>query len=114
MLAGGDSIDDVAVLKAGAGGSLFEGTRAPSTVGSWLRGHKWSYVGQLDAISRELLARLWAAGAGPGDLSAPLTIDIDSTIVEVHGRKKQGAVFGYTRSAATTPARDVRADRGRC
>ena len=97
MLAGGDSIDDVAVLRAGAAASLFDGTRAPSTVGSWLRAHKWSNVRQLDAISRELLARLWAAGAGPQDLTAPLTIDIDSTIVEVHGRTKQGAAFGYTK-----------------
>ena len=49
MLAGGDSIDDVAVLRAGAAASLFDGTRAPSTVGSWLWAHKWSNVGQLDA-----------------------------------------------------------------
>jgi hypothetical protein len=28
---------------------------------------------------------------------APLTIDLDSTIVEVHGRAKQGAAFGYTK-----------------
>ena len=97
MLAGGDSIDDVAVLRAGAGASLFDGTRAPSTVGSWLRAHKWSNVRQLDAISRELLARLWSAGAGPADPSAPLTIDLDSTVVQVHGRAKQGAAFGYTK-----------------
>ncbi len=97
MLAGADSIDDVAVLRAGAAASLFDGTRAPSTVGSWLRAHKWSNVRQLDAVSRELLARLWACGAGPQDLSAPLTIDLDSTIVEVHGRAKQGAAFGYTK-----------------
>jgi hypothetical protein len=97
MLAGGDSIDDVAVLRAGAASSLFDGTRAPSTVGSWLRSHKWSNVRQLDAISREVLARLWAAGAGPADLTGPLTIDLDSTIVEVHGRAKQGAAFGYTK-----------------
>ena len=97
MLAGGDSIDDVAVLRAGAAASLFDGTRAPSTVGSWLRSHKWSNVRQLDAVSRELLARLWAVGAGPADLTGPLTIDLDSTIVEVHGRAKQGAAFGYTK-----------------
>jgi hypothetical protein len=97
MLTGGDNIDDVAVLRAGATGSLFDLTRAPSTVGTWLRAHKWSNVRQLDAISRELLARLWQAGAGPTDLSAPLTIDLDSTIVEVYGRNKQGAAFGYTK-----------------
>ena len=82
ILAGGDSIDD---------------TRAPSTVGSWLRAHKWSNVRELDAVSRELLARLWAAGAGPADLSGPLTIDVDSSIVPVYGRGKQGAAFGYSK-----------------
>lgn len=97
MLVGGDSIDDVAVLRAGANVQLFDDTRAPSTVGSWLRAHKWSNVRQLDAVSRELLARLWAAGAGPADLAGPLTIDLDSTIVAVHGRAKQGAAFGYTK-----------------
>lgn len=97
MLAQGDSIDDTAVLRAGAVGGLFDATRAPSTIGSWLRAHKWSNVRQLDAVSRELLARLWSAGAGPGDLAGPLTIDLDSSIVPVYGRAKQGAAFGYTR-----------------
>lgn len=97
ILAGGDSIDDTAVLRAGAAGTLFDDTRAPSTVGSWLRAHKWSNVRQHDAISRELLARLWAAGAGPADLSGPLTFDLDSSIVPVYGRGKQGAAFGYTK-----------------
>ncbi len=91
LLAGGDSIDDVAVLRTGTAGSLFDGTRAPSTVGSWLRAHKWSNVRQLDAISRELLALLWAAGAGPADLTGPLTIDLESTSVQVHGQALQGA-----------------------
>ena len=76
---------------------MFDATRAPSTIGTWLRAHKWSNVRQLDAVSRELLVRLWAAGAGPADLAAPLTIDLDSTIVAVHGRSKQGAAFGYTK-----------------
>ena len=38
------------------------------------------HVRQLDRVSRELLARAWAAGAGPDD--APFTIDLDSTICE--------------------------------
>ena len=37
MLAGGDSIDDTGLLRAGAAGDLFDDTRAPSTVGCWLR-----------------------------------------------------------------------------
>ena len=40
-------------------------------------------------MSRELLARAWAAGAGPVD--APLTIDLDSTICETYGLAKEGA-----------------------
>ena len=40
-------------------------------------------------MSRELLARAWAAGVGPGD--GPLTIDLDSTICETYGLAKEGA-----------------------
>lgn len=97
MLAGGDSIDGVGLLRAGALPELFDLTRAPSTIGTWLRDFKWHNVRQLDAVSRELLVRQWAAGAGPIDLAAPMTIDVDSTIVPVFGRGKQGAAFGYTK-----------------
>ena len=46
-------------------------------------------------MSRELLARAWAVGAGPGD--APFTIDLDSTICETYGLAKEGARHhGYT------------------
>jgi len=97
MLAGGDSIDDAALLRAGALPVLFDDTRAPSTIGTWLRDFKWHNVRQFDAVSREVLVRLWAAGAGPVDLGAPMTLDVDSTIVPVFGRGKQGAAFGYTK-----------------
>ena len=43
----------------------------------FLRSFRWGYVRQLDRVSRQLLARAWAAGAGPGD--SPLTIDLAST-----------------------------------
>ena len=36
---------------------------------------------QLDRVSRELLARAWSAGAGPGD--APFTIDLDSDLRDI-------------------------------
>ena len=44
---------------------------------------------QLDRVSRELIARAWTAGAGPG--SEPFTIDLDSTVCETHGLAKEGA-----------------------
>lgn len=97
MLLGGDSVADTALLQAGAAGKLFDQLRAPSTIGSWLRAFKWSNVREFDAVTRELLARLWAAGAGPLDPAGPLTFDLDSTICPVYGRTKQGAGVGYTK-----------------
>lgn len=96
MLAGADSIDDLDVLRAGAAPQLFNNVRAPSTIGTWLRGFDWGNVRQLDAVSRQTLARAWAAGLGPADLAGPLTIDVDSSICQTHGLAKQGAKFGYT------------------
>jgi hypothetical protein len=96
MLAGGDSIADVDVLRAGAGPELFDQGRAPSTIGTWLRGFIWASVRMLDKLSRQVLARAWQAGLGP-DLDADLTVDFDSTICQVHGTAKQGARFGHTK-----------------
>ena len=80
-LAGGDCIDDADVLRTGGtAGTIGCVVKAPSTLGTFLRSFRWGQVRQLDRVSRELLARAWAAGAGPGD--GPLTIDLDSTICE--------------------------------
>ena len=104
MLAGGDSIDDTDLLRSAAAPQVFDQLRAPSTIGTWLRSFRWANVRQLDAVSRELLARSWAAGAGPANPTAALTIDLDSTIVQVYGRAKAGAAFGYTRVRGYHPA----------
>ena len=88
-LAGGDCIDDADVLRTGGTASTLGGTvKAPSTLGTFLRSFRWGHVRQLDRVSRELLARAWQAGAGPGD--GPLTIDLDSTICETYGLAKEG------------------------
>jgi hypothetical protein len=100
-LAGGDCIDDANALRAG-GTERILGFRvkAASTLGTFLRSFRWGHVRQLDRVSRELLARAFAAGAGPG--AAPFTIDLDSTICETYGLAKEGgtrfthtAVRGY-------------------
>ena len=89
-LAGGDCIDDADALRAGGtAGVLGCVVKAPSTLGTFLRSFRWGHVRQLDRVSRQLLARAWAAGAGPGD--APFTIDLDSTICETYGLAKEGA-----------------------
>ena len=89
-LAGGDCIDDADTLRAGGTEQVLGCVvKAPSTLGTFLRSFRWGHVRQLDRVSRELLARAWAAGAGPGD--TPLTIDLDSTICETYGLAKEGA-----------------------
>jgi hypothetical protein len=112
MLLGGDSVADTALLQGGATGELFDQLRAPSTIGSWLRSFKWSNVRELDAVSRELLARLWAAGAGPVDPAGPLVFDLDSTICPVYGRGKQAAGFGYTKVRGYHPQLATLAETG--
>lgn len=95
-LAGGDCIDDANALRAGGTERVLGFTaKAASTVGTFLRSFRWGHVRQLDRVTRELLGRAWAAGAGPG--SGPLTIDLDSTICETYGLAKEGGVHhGYT------------------
>ncbi len=85
--------------------------KAPSTLGTFLRSFRWGHVRQLDRVSRELLARAWAAGAGPGD--GPFTIDLDSTFCETHGLAKEGARYhGYTGQRGYHPLRAVAAGTG--
>ena len=73
-LAGGDCIDAADVFCTGGTACTLGGTvKAPSTLGAFLRSFRWGHVRQLDRVSRQLLARAWAAGAGPGD--SPPTIE---------------------------------------
>ena len=111
-LAGGDCIDDADALRAGgAACALGSVVKAPSTLGIFLRSFRWGHVRQLDRVSRELLARAWQAGAGPGD--APFTIDLDSTICETYGLAKEGARHhGYTGARGYHPLLAVAAGTG--
>ncbi|HSH58470.1 MAG TPA: transposase, partial [Acidimicrobiales bacterium] len=83
---------------------------APSTLGTFLRAFSFGHVRQLEAVVGETLRRVWAMGAGPGE--ARLVIDVDSTICEVVGKKKQGAAFGYTKVLGYHPILASRADTG--
>jgi hypothetical protein len=111
MVAGADSIDDMALLRHGGMVRVFARAYAPSTLGSFLRAFTFGHVRQLDAIaSRFLIAlagltRLLGASAGPavsGTDGDPVVdrgyalLDVDDTIIEVHGHAKQGAGFGYS------------------
>ncbi|MGW0456024.1 IS1380 family transposase [Gordonia sputi] len=107
MVAGADSIDDMALLRHGAMGRVFDHPYAPSTLGSFLREFRFGHVRQLDAIAARILGGLHARTPVLAGVDAAVMVDIDDSIIEVHGPTKQGAGFGYTRvrglnSAITT------------
>jgi hypothetical protein len=99
MAAGADSIDDMALLRHGGMGKVFTGAYAPSTLGSFLRSFTFGHVRQLDAVASRFLIGLAEHTdllGGPA-AAGPVLVDLDDTIVEVHGYAKQGAAFGYSR-----------------
>ena len=111
MIAGGDCIDDADLLRCGATSQVLgHRVMAPSTLGTFLRSFTFGHVRQLDRLTEQLLTRAWAAGAGPGD--GPMTMDLDSTVCQVHGYHKQGAAYGYTHTLGYHPLVATRADSG--
>src|SRR4051812_11710365 len=58
MVAGADSIEDMALLRHGGMGRVFARAYAPSTLGSFLRAFTFGHVRQLDAVASRFLARL--------------------------------------------------------
>ena len=109
MVAGADSIDDMALLRHGGMGQVVKSAYAPSTSGSFLRSFTFGHVRQLDAVADRFLARLArrAPLISPADgLDNPpverVLVAIDDTIIEVHGYTKQGCGYGYSGSVDST------------
>jgi hypothetical protein len=99
MAAGADSIADMRLLRHGGMSRLFAGVYAPSTLGSFLRSFAFGHVRQLDAIASRFLTGLAQRSrlvAGLGDPQGRVLVDVDDTIIEVHGYAKQGSGFGYS------------------
>ena len=98
MVAGADSIDDMGVLRHVGMGRIFTKIYAPSTLGSFLREFTFGHVRQLDAIASRFLTNLTVSTPLLGDTGdeSMVMVDIDDTIIEVHGYAKQGSGFGYS------------------
>ncbi|PBC35603.1 IS1380 family transposase [Rhodococcus sp. ACS1] len=97
MVGGADSIADLAILRHGAMGTIFDRPYAPSTLGSFLRQFTFGHVRQLDAVASRFLSNL--AEKTPlvtGIDTGRILVDIDDTIIEVHGHGKQGSGYGYS------------------
>jgi hypothetical protein len=111
LVAGGSHIDHVNMLRAGDTRRVLPfRVTAPSTLGTFLRSFTFGHVRQLDRVIAETLRRVWDLGVGPA--SERLIVDLDSTITEVFGYDKQGAVYGYTHQKGYHPLIASRADTG--
>jgi hypothetical protein len=102
MITGADSIDDLDVLRHGGMDKLFGGVRAPSTLGSFLRGFGWGNVRQLEVVSRRFLVGLTAQTPVLADAGVLAHLDIDSAQRRVYGHAKQGAGFGAAKVGGYT------------
>lgn len=111
ILTGASHIDHADRLRAGATQAVLPfRVMAPSTLGTFLRGFTFGHIRQLDRVIAETIGRAWSLGAGPG--AAAMTIDLDSTICEVHGKAKHGAAYGYTKTFGYHPILATRAGTG--
>ena len=96
MIAGADSIDDMDVLRHGAMSRLFDGVRAPSTLGTFLRTSTFGHVRQLDAVAARLLTQLARQTPLLTGADQVTYLDIDDTVKRTYGYAKQGAGYGYS------------------
>ena len=111
ILVGGSHIDHADRLRAGATQQVLPfQVMAPSTLGTFLRSFTFGHIRQLDRVIAESIRRAWSLGVGPG--ADAMTVDLDSTICEVHGKQKHGAAYGYTRVFGYHPLLASRADTG--
>jgi hypothetical protein len=101
MVAGADSIEDMDRLRHAGNTVVFDQVRAPSTLGTFLRGFTHGHVQQLHAVlRRSLIALAERTPLLPG-ADEVVFVDIDSTHRQVYGYAKQGAAVGRLKGKKT-------------
>lgn len=64
---------------------------APSTLGSFLRSFAFGHVRQLDAVASRFLGTLAQRTPVTAGIDNWVLVDVDDTIIQVHGHSKQGS-----------------------
>lgn len=102
MITGGECLDDLFILREekGFGAVWSQGDIPhPTTMGDFLRRFSLGHIRQLESVITECFRRVY----GTSGKTAALTLDIDSTLDEVHGGKKEGARMTYKGIRALNP-----------
>ena len=95
FLVGGSSLTDLDVLRSeGATRShLYDlEVPAPTTAGEFLRKFTAGHIKQIECVLQHALLKCAELAGG----LQPITLDLDSSIFEIHGYLKEGARYGYT------------------
>lgn len=114
MLCGGDAFNDIEDLRADQAGAELRAVAdvpAASTAAQLARRLRPSHLRAAEAALAAAGDRL--DGELGRDRSQPVTLDFDSTLVEVYGRRKPGASRAHTGQLAYQPLLGVWAERGR-
>lgn len=114
MLVGGDAFNDIEDLRADDAGAELRAVPAvpaASTAAQLARRLRPSHLRAAEAALAGAGDRL--DGELGREVSAPVTLDFDSTLVEVYGRRKPGASRAHTGQLAYQPLLAVWAERGR-
>src|SRR5688572_11533625 len=79
MVAGADSIEDMALLRHDGMGTLFDAAYAPSTLGSFLRSFTFGHDRQADAVASRFLLNLAERTElfGDGEDQGTVQVDLD-------------------------------------
>jgi hypothetical protein len=96
MPAGADCIEDMDLLRHAGMDRLFDGVRAPSMLGTFLRAFRFGQVRQLDGVAARFTARLAAHTPLIAPGASVTYLDVDDTVRATYGYAKQGAGYGYT------------------
>ena len=103
LIAGGECLDDAALLRADSAQELLRGHPLPdpTTLGRFLRRFTLGHLGQLNRALDEFFARVQPLL----ERSETVTLDLDSTYVEHHGPvgSRQGTRGTYTGKVAWHP-----------
>ncbi len=98
MVVGADSIDDMDLLRHGGMDRLFGGVRAPSTLGTFLRGFTFGHVRQMDSVAADMFVNVAANTPVLPGIGQVAYLDIDDTVKATYGggKRKQGSGVGYS------------------